>query len=103
MLPYVAKVALARTADSEELWKYVRDSSTDVFLNTIFNKNLTENIAVFIAVRKNTSSEVLGILAADARFKGSYKLKLTICKNPKTPAKITLPLLKFLRIFDLEI
>jgi len=101
MLPYVDKAALARTADSKELWQCVKDSSTDVVLNTISNKNLTEDMVIFIAVRKNTSSEVLGILAADARFRGSYKHKLAICKNPKTPAKITLPLLKFLRISDL--
>ena len=58
-------------------------------------------MAVFIAKKKNTSPEILGMLAADIRFKGSYKLKLSICKNPKTPPKITLSLLKFLRIFDL--
>jgi len=70
-------------------------------MNTIFNESLTEDMAVFIARKKNTSSEILGMLAADIRFKGSYKLTLTLCKNSQTPPKITLSLLKFLRIFDL--
>ncbi len=58
-------------------------------------------MAVFLAKKKSTSQEVLGLLANDIRFKDSYKLKLVICKNPKTPQKITLSLLKYLRIFDL--
>ncbi len=101
MLSHDDKLKLASTADSEELWKLVRDSSPDVVLNTIFNKNLNEDMAVFIARKKNSSPEVLGMLASDIRFKGSYKLTLAICNNPKTPLKITLSLLKFLRIFDL--
>jgi hypothetical protein len=100
MLSHDNKLKLA-TSDSEELWKLVRDSSPDVVLNTIFNKHLNEDMAVFIARKKNSSSEVLGMLAADIRFKGSYKLTLAICNNPKTPLKITLSSLKFLRIFDL--
>ena len=91
----------ARSADSEELWKLIRDSGADIVLNAVSNRNLTEDMAVFIARQKKTSSEVLGILAGDIRFKGSYKLKLSLCKNPKTPQKIVLSLLKYLRIFDL--
>jgi hypothetical protein len=41
------------------------------------------------------------MLAGDIRFKSSYRLKLNLCKNPKTPQKIVLSLLKYLRIFDL--
>lgn len=95
------KLKFASISDSEELWKVIRDSSPDVVFNAIFNKNLTEDMAVFIARKKNSSPEVLGMLAADIRFKGSYKLALAICNNTKTPLKITLSLLKFLRIFDL--
>jgi hypothetical protein len=70
-------------------------------MNALFNKNLTEDMAVFIAKKKNTSPEILGILASDIRFKGCYKLKLAICNNPKTSLKTVMYLLKFLRIFDL--
>jgi hypothetical protein len=100
MLSHDDKMKLARTADSEELWTLVRDSSPDVVCNSIFNQNLTEDMALFMARKKNSSPELLSMLAADIRFKGSYKLKLAICNNPKTPLKITLSLLKFLRIFD---
>lgn len=101
MLSHNDKVKFARIADTEELWQFVRDPSSDVVISAIINQNLTEDMAVFIAKKKNTSPEVLGLLASDLRFKGSYKLKLAVCKNPKTPLKIVMSLLKFLRIFDL--
>ena len=101
MLSHDDKVKLARTAASEELWNLVRDPSQDVIMNAVLNMNLNEDMAVFIARKKNTTPEVLGMLATDIRFKGCYKLKLAICNNPKTPLKITLSLLKFLRIFDM--
>src|SRR5574340_1252831 len=101
MLSHDDKVKLARAADTEELWQFVRDPSLEVVLSSISNKNLTEDMAVFIAKTKSSTAEVLGLLASDIRFKGSYKLKLAICKNPKSPMKIVLSLLKFLRIFDL--
>ena len=101
MLSHDEKMKLASTADGEKLWNLIRVSSPDIVYKSIFNKNLTEDMAVFIAKKNNSSPDVLGILAADIRFKGSYKLMLAICNNPKTPQKITLSLLKFLRIFDM--
>ena len=101
MLSIDYKLKLARTCDSEGLWRLVREFSPDIVLNSIFNKNLNEDMAVFIARKKNSLPEVLGMLAVDIRFKGSYKLTLAMCNNPKTPLKIILSLLKFLRIFDL--
>jgi hypothetical protein len=101
MLSFDDKVRLSRTADGEELWKLIRDSSPDSIINAVSNKSLTEEMAVYIAGQKKTSSEVLVMLAGDIRFKSSYKLKLNLCKNPKTPQKIVLSLLKYLRIFDL--
>jgi hypothetical protein len=70
-------------------------------MDAVFNKSLTEDMAVFIARKKKTSPEILGILSADIRFKGSYEVKLAICNNPKAPLKTVMYLLKFLRIFDL--
>jgi hypothetical protein len=95
------KMERSRTARGDELWKLVRDSHPEVIMNTALNKNLAEEMALYLSKKKNTPSEILGMLANDIRFKDSYKLKLTICRNPKTPQKVTLSLLKYLRIFDL--
>jgi hypothetical protein len=103
MLSHDDKLKFARTCDSEELWKLVRDPipDKDIVLNSIFNNNLNEDMAVFLARKKTSLPEVIGILATDIRFRGNYNLALAICNNSKTPLKITLSLLKFLRIFDL--
>ncbi|HWR57845.1 MAG TPA: hypothetical protein VN328_03060 [Thermodesulfovibrionales bacterium] len=96
------KKKAALTGGAEALWKLIRDRHPDVLLDATLNKNLSEDMAVIIA--KNTSSppEALGFLAGDVRFKDSYKLKLAICRNPRTPQRVTFSLLKFLRIFDIS-
>lgn len=88
-------------AEGEELWSLIRDPHPDIILNATANRNLTEEMAVYILKKKTIPSEIPGILAGDIRFKDSYKLKVYICRHPKTPQKITLSLLKFIRVFDL--
>ncbi len=91
----------ALTAQDEELWSLVRDPHPQVILNVTLNRSLNEEMAVFLAKAKNTPAEALGFLAGDVRFKEIYKLKLALCRNPRTPQRVSFSLLKFLRIFDL--
>lgn len=101
MVPVEERLKRAQVVQGEELWTILRDSNPDVLFNAILNRHLSEEMAVFMAKRKNVPAEALGALAGDARFKDSYPLKLAICRHPKTSPKITLSLLKFIRIFDL--
>lgn len=64
-------------------------------------EKLTEEMAIFIAENRNTPPEYLETLASSIKFKDSYRLKLALSKNPKTPQRVVLSLLKFLRLFDL--
>ena len=91
----------ALNAEAAELWQLLRGQHPHVMFNATLNRNLSEDMAVFIAKSNRTSPEILGFLANDVRFRDSYKLKLAICRNPKTPQKITLALLKFIKVFDL--
>lgn len=91
----------ALTAQDEELWSLVRDPHPQVILNVTLNRSLNEEMAVFLAKAKNTPAEALGFLAGDVRFREIYKLKLALCRNPRTPQRVSFSLLKFLRIFDL--
>jgi len=95
------RMRAALSAGEEELWQFVRDLHPDVVSNVLLNRHLTEEMAVIIARGKAASSESLGFLSQDVRFRDSYKLRLAICRNPKTPRRITFSILKFLRIFDL--
>ncbi len=95
------RIKRAQEAPPEELWKLLRSDYSDILPYAVLNSSLNEEMAVYIAKKRHIPAEVLGHLANDIRFRDSYKLKLAICRNPKTPQKITLSLIKFLRIFDL--
>lgn len=79
----------------------LREGGPEKLNEIIMHKDLTEEMALYIAENRNTPSECLEILASSGRFKDSYRLKLSLCKNPKTPQRVVLSLLKFLRLFDL--
>lgn len=101
MIPLQQRLQLAHTAQDEELWLLVRDPHPQVILNVTLNRYLSEEMALFLAKTRTTPAEALGFLAGDIRFKDSYKLKLALCRNPRTPQRVSFSLLKFLRIFDL--
>lgn len=101
MLSLDERIRRALTAEGDELWKMVRDAHPEVISNLALNRNLTEDMAAYVAKRKGATPETLGFLSNDVRFRESYKLKVAICKNPATPQRVALTLLKFMRIFDL--
>jgi hypothetical protein len=90
----------AAVADEAELSSLVHHPSHAVVLKMLLNENLTEKLALIIAGRKNIGAEVLETLYNDPRWEGSSRIMLALCKNPKTPQKISLSLLKSLRTFD---
>jgi hypothetical protein len=92
---------LASAAGEEELKPLVYHKSSEVIAALINNKKLTEDLAAVIAGRRNIDSGILESLSHHVRWKDSYKVRLALCKNPKTPQKITFSLIKFLRVFDL--
>ncbi|MCE5195375.1 MAG: hypothetical protein LLF28_08025 [Nitrospiraceae bacterium] len=91
----------ALTTGEEEIKKLACHPSPKVIANILQNKNLTDDIVLIIANRKNITSEILERLANDLRWKENPKIILALCKNPKTPQRIALSLIKSLRIFDL--
>ncbi len=96
------KAKAAMSAGGEELWKLIREYHPGIIANAVLNRNLTEDMAVFIARKKGAPADSLEFLSGDVRFRDSYALKIALCRNPKTPQQTTFSLLKFLRIFDLS-
>lgn len=92
---------LASAGSEEELQYLVHHPSSKVIERLLLNPHLTEALVLIVAGRKNVESEILESLYHDKRWRDSYRILLSLCKNPKTPQKITLSLLKSLRIFDL--
>lgn len=91
----------AVAASAEELKNLVYHASQKVIEKILRNENLTEELALIIAERKNVTPAILEHLSKDIRWKNSYHVKLALCKNPRTPQRISLQLLKNIRIFDL--
>jgi hypothetical protein len=91
----------AGSAEGGELWAALRTQRSRVLEHALSNRNLTEDMAHFIAKSKNSTAEVLGVLASDVRFNRSYKMMLALVKNSRTPLRITNSLLKHIKIFDL--
>jgi hypothetical protein len=92
---------LASTGNEEELRLLVYHPSPKVISKVILNNNLTGDLALIVAKRKNITSEILEFLYNDIRWRENYRIILALCKNPKTPQKISLSLIKSLRTFDL--
>jgi hypothetical protein len=88
-------------ADREELKLLAYHPSSRILSNMLLNRNITEDIVLIIAGRRNISSEILEALSTDLRWKDAYRIVSALSRNPKTPQKVSLSLLKKLRIFDL--
>jgi len=91
----------AGSGEGEELWSALRTQRSRVFEQALGNRNLTEDMAHFIAKSKNSTAEVLGALASDVRFNRSYKMILALVRNALTPIRISNSILKHIKIFDL--
>jgi len=94
-------IEIASSGTEDDLRVLAHHPSFEVVATILKNKNLTEDIALIIANRKNISPELLESLFHDTRWKNKYRIMLALCKNPKTPQKISLSLIKSIKIFDL--
>jgi hypothetical protein len=92
----------ALTADEEGLRSLVYHPSPQVISNILLNRNMTEDLALVIAGRRNVQPHILESLYQSGKWKESYHIVITLCKNPRTPQKISLALVKTLRIIDLS-
>ncbi len=91
----------AGSAEGEALWRAMKTQYPQALANATYNRNLNDDMAMYIARSKKTPAEALGFLAGDVRFKRNYKVIHSLCKNPKTPQRVVLALLKHLKLFDL--
>jgi hypothetical protein len=93
-------VMTATAGNEEELRPLAYHPSPRVLLKVLSNKNVSEDVVLTIAGRRNVTPEILESVYNDIRWRESYRVMLALCRNAKTPQKISLSLLKSLRIFD---
>jgi hypothetical protein len=96
------RIELAMVANREEITQYVHDPSTKVIKALLGNRHLKEEDVIIIANRKNVPSDVLETIAKEKRWAESYLVRLALARNPKSPLSISLSIMRYLRLSDLE-
>jgi hypothetical protein len=84
------KIKLARLGNREARGLLVRDRNKVVAVAAILSPKITDNEIVAIAQSRNVGDEVLRIVAHNRQWTRSYKVKLALASNPKTPQPLAM-------------
>jgi hypothetical protein len=80
---------------------FFKERSKEVLLALARNPNLQEADLLRLLERKELAPEVVREIAAHKEALRSYAVKLALTRHPRTPRLVSLPILKFLHLFDL--
>jgi len=95
-----AELALA-TSTRGEIERFCKESAKEVLLGLARNPHLQERDLLLLLERKDLAHEVVRELAQHKEARRSYTVQLALVRHPKTPRVVSLPLMKFLYVFDL--
>jgi hypothetical protein len=95
------KIKLARLGNREARGLLVRDRNKVVAVAAILSPKITDNEIVAIAQSRNVGDEVLRIVANNRQWTRSYKLRLALASNPKTPQPLAIGFVSQLQDADL--
>jgi hypothetical protein len=91
----------AAVAPRHRLAPFFRETAKEVLIALAGNPNLAEGDLLKLLERKDLPREAIQQIAVHRAGARSYSLKLGIVRHPKAPRLVSLPLLKFLYLFDL--
>lgn len=95
------RVEVAAVAPRHRLDTLFKETSKEVLVALARNPNLLERDLLRLLERKDLPREVIQQIAAHKEAAQNYAVKLALVRHPKAPRLISLPLLKFLYLFDL--
>jgi hypothetical protein len=95
------KIKLARLGNREARALLVRDRNKVVAVAAILSPKITDNEIVSIAQSRNVGDEVLRIVAHNRQWTRTYKVKLALASNPKTPQPLAMGFVSQLHDSDL--
>ena len=95
-----ARIQKAMTADRDGLKAFLKDPSDKVVMALLANPHINYDDLLVLAKRRDLSSESLGLVAARKFSDEGYKVKLALVNNPRTPRRVALAMLKYLRLRD---
>lgn len=98
MFQLASRAASAPREDFEALF---RETTTEVLKAFAGNPHLREDDILRLLERKDLGAEVLSRIAARPECARSYAIHLALVRHPHTPRQVSVPLIKFLYLFDL--
>jgi len=99
--PVAERAEKAAVAPRHRLESFFSETAKEVLVALARNPNLLERDLLRLLERKDLPGEVLREIAAHPQTARHYAVKLALARHPKTPRLVSLPLLKFLYLFDL--
>jgi hypothetical protein len=96
------KVQLAYKGDRMIRMLLVRDRNKLVCTAVLRNPRMTEQEIDNISGMRNVDEQILRIIGTKRDWVGRYAVMLTLCRNPKTPVGVVLPLINRLTLRDLK-
>jgi hypothetical protein len=91
----------AAVAPRHEIESFFKETAKELLVAFARNPNLQERDLLRLLERKDLPAEVLREVAAHKETARNYSVRLALVRHPKTPRLISLPILKFLYLFDL--
>jgi len=91
----------AAIAPRHLLAPFFKESAKVVLLALARNPNLKEQDLLRLLERKDLPAEVLREVSLHREAARNYGIKLALARHPRTPRLVSLPILKFLYLFDL--
>jgi len=91
----------AAVSTKAEIESFFQETTKDVLVALAGNPHLQERDLLRLLERKDLAHEVVLELARHKAVQRSYTVQLALVRHPKTPRQVSLPLMKFLYIFDL--
>ena len=96
------RAELAAAASSRaEIESFFQETSRDALLALARNPRLQERDLLRLLARKDLPHEVVRELAGHREARGNYTVQLALVRHPKSPRQVSLPIMKFLYLFDL--
>jgi len=80
---------------------FFQETAKDVLRAFARNPHLQERDLLRLLERRDLAQEVVLELAQHKAVRRSYAVQLALVRHPKTPRQVSLPLVKFLYVFDL--
>jgi len=100
--PLGMRKALARKPDFKLLKRIARDQDHRVIKILLDNPRMTEPDVARIGATRPTSPQVLEVIAGHPRWGTRYSIKKVVVFNPHSPLSLSLRLLAFMTLQDLE-